>query len=93
MPTSGPQKKKKTGYDKYVEPKKLAVAIAAFVAILLIPLPDSMLDVAVEYTAGETHVLDFFSQKTFRQILRALRAVGIDDDPRTGTEHGAGSVE
>ena len=65
MPTSGPQKKKKTGYDKYVEPKKLALAIAAFVAILLIPLPDSMRDVAVEYTAGETHVLDFFSQNLF----------------------------
>ncbi len=67
MSTSGPQKKKKTGYDKYVQPKKLAIAIAAFVVVLMIPIPESMLDVAVEYTAGESHVLELFSQKLFQK--------------------------
>lgn len=52
MPMSGAMKKKKTGYDKYVDLKKLSLAIAAFILILLLPIPDSMVDVAVEYTAA-----------------------------------------
>jgi sodium-dependent dicarboxylate transporter 2/3/5 len=65
MPASDSRSKKKTGYDKYVQPKKLAIAIVVFMGILLVPLPDSMLDVAVEYTAGKAHVLDYFSEQLF----------------------------
>ncbi len=67
MTPSGPQKKKRTGYDKYVQPRRLAIALAAFILILLLPTPDSMRDVAVEYTAGEPHVLNFFSHKIFNK--------------------------
>ena len=58
-------KPKDTAYDRYVDYKRFAIAVALFVTILMLPIPKSMLDVAVEYTMGETYVLDFYSQELF----------------------------
>ena len=56
---------KASAYDKYVDYKRFAIAVALFVIILIFPMPGSMLDVAVEYTVGETYVQDFYSQELF----------------------------
>ena len=54
-----------TGYDRFINYKTFSVAVVAFVVLLAIPIPSSMLDVAVEYTAGESRVLDFYSAELF----------------------------
>ncbi len=59
-PSAGPK-----GYDKYVNYPAFAVAVGLFVLVLLLPTPASMLDVAVEYSAGRTHVLDFYTGELF----------------------------
>ena len=64
-PTAESQRAKPTGYDKYVSYKPFAVAVAAFVLLLLVPTPASMVDVAVEYSMGTTYVRDFLSQEMF----------------------------
>jgi len=56
---------KPRGYDKYVNYKTLSVALGLFVALLAMPVPGSMRDVAVEYAVGEKAVLEFFSQELF----------------------------
>lgn len=56
---------KASAYDKYIDYKRFAVAVALFVIILIMPMPGSMLDVAVEYTVGNTYVQDFYSQELF----------------------------
>jgi sodium-dependent dicarboxylate transporter 2/3/5 len=56
---------KPQGYDKYVNLKTLAIAVGLFVALLLVPTPGSMRDVAVEYSAGPRRVLEYFSQELF----------------------------
>ena len=53
------------GYDKYVNHRSLLIAVGLFVLLLLIPAPSSMLDVAVEYSAGKAYVLDFYTQELF----------------------------
>jgi len=58
---------KTSAYDKYINYKRFSIAVGFFVAILLLPVPESMLDVAVEYRMGETYVHDFYSQELFGQ--------------------------
>ena len=62
----------KSGYEKYVNYKTFSIAVAAFVVLLCIPMPASMLDVAVEYSAGKDHVLDFYTQELFEKKLVRL---------------------
>jgi len=59
--------KQLTGYDKYVDYKTFSIAVGAFLVIALIPVPDSMVDVAVEYTAGEAQVSELLSQELFHR--------------------------
>ncbi len=59
------EKNKPTGYDKYVNPKLLAVAVGAFALIVALPTPDSVLDVAIEYTFGKETVRDFVARELF----------------------------
>ena len=59
-----------SAYDKYIDYRRFSIAVAAFVLILLLPIPDSMLDVAVEYSMGQDHVLDFYTQELFRKPCR-----------------------
>lgn len=70
MPKS--TKKKGTGYDKYVNFKSFGVALGAFTLILLLPMPDSMRDVAVEYTAGPHRVKQFLSERLFEKGHREV---------------------
>ena len=61
---------KPTGYDKYVSYGPFSVAVAAFVILLLIPMPSSMLDVGVEYALGRQCVLDYYSETLFGKPYR-----------------------
>ena len=63
---------KASAYDKYVDYKRFGIAVALFVIILMIPIPDSMLDVAVEYQMGETYVLDHYSQELFNNPFKDI---------------------
>ncbi|MFH1999448.1 MAG: DASS family sodium-coupled anion symporter [Planctomycetota bacterium] len=56
---------KASAYDKYIDYKRFSIAVAVFIVLLLIPIPDSMLDVAVEYSMGRTYVQDFYTQEFF----------------------------
>jgi hypothetical protein len=40
---------KASAYDRYIDYRRLAVAVVLFAGILMIPIPHNMLDVAVEY--------------------------------------------
>lgn len=54
-----------SAYDKFIDYRKFAVAVAIFVGLLLMPIPGSMVDVAVEYTHGERYVLELLSERLF----------------------------
>jgi anion transporter len=58
-------KEKIAAYDRYIDYKRFSVAVGLFVLILLLPFPDSMLDVAVEYTVGKEEVEEFLAQELF----------------------------
>lgn len=60
-----PGKKAATGHDKYVNYKTFGIAMALFALVLLLPIPHSMRDVGVEYSAGDRYVLEFFTQRLF----------------------------
>ncbi len=66
-----PKKAKASAYDKYINYKRFAIALGAFILMLLIPIPASMRDVAVEYTMGKPYVLEYYSQEVF--------GIGFDD--------------
>ncbi|MBN2227684.1 MAG: DASS family sodium-coupled anion symporter [candidate division Zixibacteria bacterium] len=62
----GEKLKTKIGaYDRYIDYKRFSIAVGLFVAILLLPIPNSMLDVAVEYSVGKECVEDFLSREMF----------------------------
>ncbi len=63
--TAAGEGKKASAYDRYIDYKRFSIAVAAFVLIVAIPTPSSMVDVAVEYTHGEKYVLDFFTRELF----------------------------
>jgi anion transporter len=60
-------KAKATGYDKYVNPRLLGIAVAAFVALLAIPTPSSMLDVGVEYSLGQAYAREYLAKELFQR--------------------------
>ncbi len=63
---------KASAYDRYIDYRRFAIAVALFAGILMIPIPHSMLDVAVEYQMGETYVLDYYSQELFDKPYRNI---------------------
>ncbi len=63
---------KASAYDKYVDYKRFSVAVILFVVILMLPIPDSMRDVAVEYKMGQTYVLDYYSQELFNKPTKEI---------------------
>ncbi len=56
-----------SGYDRYVNYRSFSVAVAAFVIVLLVPLPETVQDVAVEFAAGDEHVVEFYCENLFGQ--------------------------
>ena len=57
--------RKASAYDRYIDYKRFSIAAGAFVVLLLLPIPASMLDVAVEYTHGRSAVVAFYLQELF----------------------------
>ncbi len=58
--------KKASGYDKYVDRKPFFIAVSLFVALLLVPIPESMRDVAVEYSMCDRYLHEFFTNELFQ---------------------------
>ncbi|MFH1811151.1 MAG: DASS family sodium-coupled anion symporter [Pseudomonadota bacterium] len=60
---------KPTGYNKYVDVKTFGIAVAAFVLVLILPVPSSMLDVGVEYSLGKQMVQEQLARELFHKPL------------------------
>jgi sodium-dependent dicarboxylate transporter 2/3/5 len=60
------QKKKPTGYDKYVDWKLFAVPVTLFFLVLLLPALDSMKDVGTEYSVGTKTVVEHITKNLFK---------------------------
>ncbi len=61
------EKKKKTGYDKYVDWKIFAIPVVLFFLILVLPTPYGMKDVGTEYKVGPKAVINFLCQELFKK--------------------------
>ncbi len=61
------QKKKVTGYDKYVNWKIFIFPVVLFIGILMMPVPKSMVDIGIQYTIGPKHVVSFIGQELFQK--------------------------
>ena len=59
------EKKKATGYDKYVNWKLFAIPLALVTLLMLMPTPKGMLDVGVEYSMGPKYVMNYFATDLF----------------------------
>ncbi|MBN2242843.1 MAG: DASS family sodium-coupled anion symporter [Acidobacteria bacterium] len=57
--------RKASAYDKYIDYRRFSIAAGLFVLILLLPVPGSMLDVAVEYQIGQTAVQEYYALELF----------------------------
>ncbi len=62
---SDKQQSHASAYDRYVNYKLFGVAAVLFASMLVIPVPASMRDVAVEYSAGKDRVIEHFSSLLF----------------------------
>jgi len=58
-------KQRPTGYEKYINYKWFGLACFLFAVIVLLPIPDSMLDVGVEYSMGRTYSVDMITGELF----------------------------
>ncbi len=72
MAQTGEGKAKPSGYDKYINWKLFAVPLVLLILIISMPVPESMLDVGVEYAMGEKYVKEHFSQELFGRPLTEL---------------------
>ena len=59
------EKKKVSGYDKYINWKLFSIPLGLLILFLVTPTPRSMLDVGVEYAMGPKYVKQFFSKELF----------------------------
>jgi len=59
------EKKKATGYDKYVNWKLFAIPLILVTILMLIPTPKGMIDVGVEYSMGPKYVMNYFATGLF----------------------------
>ena len=50
--------KRESAYDRYIDYRRFSIAVAAFAILIAIPIPESILDVGVEYSMGKTYVLE-----------------------------------
>ena len=58
-------KKKATGYDKYVNWKLFIIPVVLFIAVLLLPTPQGMKKVGMQYSVGPKAVTNFISMQLF----------------------------
>lgn len=61
------EKKKGTGYDKYVDWRLFIIPVTLFFLVLLLPTPYGMKDVAVEYNVGPEAVVNAVTLDLFDQ--------------------------
>jgi anion transporter len=61
------EQKKVSGYDKYVNWKIFIVPVVLFAAILLLPSPQSMINVGMQYKVGPKHVVGYIGQELFQK--------------------------
>ncbi len=59
------QKKKASGYDRYINWKVFIIPLGLLILLLIMPTPKSMLDVGVEYAYGPKYVQEFFAKELF----------------------------
>ena len=59
------EKKKVTGYDKYIDWKIFIVPVVLFFAVLLMPTPYGMKDVGMEYTVAPKKVVSYITTELF----------------------------
>jgi anion transporter len=59
------QKRKATGYDKYVDWKLFSIPVALLLIIMIMPTPYGMKDVGTEYRVGPKAVVDAIIQQLF----------------------------
>jgi anion transporter len=64
---SDKDKKKGTGYDKYVDWKMFSIPVALFFLILILPTPYGMKDVGTEFNLGPKKVINFLTEKLFEK--------------------------
>lgn len=60
-------KKKATGYDKYVNWKLLIIPVILFAVIVLLPTPQSMQKVGMQYQVGPKAVVGYLAQELFQE--------------------------
>ena len=60
-----PEKKKVTGYDKYIDWKIFIIPVVLFFAVLLMPTPYGMKDVGMEYTIAPQKVVSYITNELF----------------------------
>jgi len=54
-----------TGYDKYIDWKMFSIPLILFILVLVMPTPDGMKDVGMEYQVGPRAVVEYISQELF----------------------------
>ncbi|MDD4731148.1 MAG: DASS family sodium-coupled anion symporter [Desulfovibrio sp.] len=60
-------KKKATGYDKYVNWKLLIIPVILFAVIVMLPAPQSMQKVGMQYQVGPKAVINYLAQELFQK--------------------------
>ncbi len=66
------EKKKATGYDKYVNWKLMIIPVILFFAILILPTPGSMQEVGIQYKVGPGAVHAFLAENIFQKKVSDL---------------------
>jgi len=54
-----------TGYDKYIDWKMFSIPLILFILVLVMPTPDGMKDVGMEYEVGPTAVVAYITKELF----------------------------
>ncbi len=63
------EKKKVTGYDKYVDWKLFIIPVVLLIVLLSIPTSNGMKDVGTEYKVGPNAVIKLITQELFNQKM------------------------
>ncbi len=66
------EKKKVTGYDKYVDWKIFSIILGVIFVVMILPTPKSMLDVGVEYSMGPKYIKNHFAEDLFDKSANEL---------------------